>query len=156
MVDASTIQGDNVLFNDGTQTGVTVFGSTQSGTEVAFTGTSNGGTTIRANGGQARLEGTLNTGTQNPNDTFTLDSLMFQLAGSHTFNNLEFNLFGGNATAATFTLVDNGGTSFQFANNTLGNGENRFGFQGIDGQTIRSISIAFTGGRRRRAAGPAR
>ena len=57
-VAASGIQGDNVLFNNGTQSGSSVFGETQSGTVVEFAGTTfGGGTTISANGGQARLEG---------------------------------------------------------------------------------------------------
>lgn len=146
MVSASSIQGDNVLFNMGVQTDTTVFGHTQAGTDVAFTGTSNAGTTIRANGGQARIEGALDTSTPNPNDTFTLDSLSFDLVGGNTFNNLEFNLFGGDATAATFTILDNQGETTVFSGNALGNGSNFFGFQGINGQSISNVSISFTGG----------
>ncbi|MFL5296709.1 MAG: PEPxxWA-CTERM sorting domain-containing protein [Phenylobacterium sp.] len=146
LVDASTIQGANVLFNDGVQTGPTVLGFLQGGTEVVFTGTSGGGTTIRANGGQARIEGALDTTTANPNDTFVLNSLRFQLGGGATFNNLEFNLLGGTATSANFTLVDNVGTTFTFNNRALGNGENFFGFQGINGESIRSVAITLNGG----------
>jgi len=39
MVDASSIQGANVLFNTGTQTSTMVIGRTQVGTQVNFTGT---------------------------------------------------------------------------------------------------------------------
>jgi len=146
MVDPSTIQGDNVLFGGSTQTGVDVFGTTTGPETVAFEGTSHGGNIIRANGGQARLEGALNTTTPQPNDTYTLDSLFFHLNGFDTFNNLEFNLFGGDATAATFTVVDNQGEVTTFSGNALGNGQNRFGFQGINGQSIRNFTISFTGG----------
>ena len=144
MVDASSIQGDNVLFNSGTQTGTSVTGHTQSGTLVDFTGTSiGGGATIAANGGQARIEGPPNLATQNPNDTLALSSLSFSLANNHTFNNLEFNVFGGGATAVSFTLIDNVGTSFSFLNQTLKNGSNFFGFQGINGESIASIAMSF-------------
>lgn len=145
LVSASTIQGDNVLFNAGTQTGTTVTGRTQQGTAVNFTGTTVGGSNvIAANGGQARVEGDLNTITSNPNDTLGLTSLNFSLAGGTTFNNLEFNLFGGSGSAA-FAITDNEGQVFNFSQ-ALGNGENFFGFVGIDGQTIRSVSITTAGG----------
>jgi len=144
MVDASSIQGDNVLFNTGTQTGSSVIGHTQSGTLVTFTGTTvGGGTTIMANGGQARIEGALNTATQNPNDTLALSTLSFSLANNHTFNNLEFNVFGGGATAVSFLLTDNLGNPFSFLNEGLKNGSNFFGFQGINGESIASITMSF-------------
>lgn len=146
MVDASSIQGQNVLFNNGVQTGTLVTGLTQAGTEVDFTGTSNGANVIRANGGQARLEGVLDTSTPNPNDTFTLDSLFFDLANGGFFNNLEFNLFGGTATAANFVLTDNTGGTFTFSNQALGSGSNFFGFQGTGGESIKNISITFNSG----------
>ena len=58
LVDASSIQGANVLFNSGTQTATTVTGHTQSGTLVDFTGTTvGGGTTLIADGGQALVSG---------------------------------------------------------------------------------------------------
>jgi hypothetical protein len=146
LVAASSIQGDNVLFNDGPQSGDTVFGRTQSGTTVAFTGTNIGGsTTIRANGGQARIEGALDEATNNPNDALLLSSLSFGLVGGNTFNNLEFNILGGNATSVAFALLDDMGTIFNF-NRDLGTGSNMFGFVGIDGQSIQNISITLNGG----------
>lgn len=145
LVDASDIQGDNVLFNAGVQTGTEVFGATQAGTVVEFTGsTVGGGTTIRANGGQASVEGALDGATNNPNDTLALSSLNFGLIGGNTFNDLEFNVFGGGATSATFLLTDNEGTVFDFTR-ALGSGSNFFGFQGIDGQSIASASLTFNG-----------
>jgi hypothetical protein len=147
-VDPSSIQGANVLFNQGTQTGTTVFGNTNLGANtVAFTGTTlGGGNTISANGGQARVEGALNTVTSNPNDTLLMTSLQFGLTNMATFNNLEFNVFGGTATSVTFNITDNEGQLFTFANLALGNGENFFGFQGINNETIRTVSATLNGG----------
>jgi hypothetical protein len=145
MVPASSIQGDNVLFNTGTQSGTTVVGHTQSGTIVEFSGTTfGGGTTISANGGQARLEGTSDA---------RLTSLNWHLQGGNTFNDLEFNINtvlngpnGGGATSVSFTLYDDSLDPFLFNNLALSNGSNFFGFQGINGQTISSIYMTFNGG----------
>lgn len=145
-VDANAIQGFNVLFNQqGVQTGTSVVGNLNNGplTSVTFTGAA--GATLRALGGQARIEGALDLGTPNPNDTLPLNGLLFGLTNNSTFNNAEFNLFGGAATSVNFTIVDNGGQTFNFAS-ALGNGENRFGFQAINGQSIRTISFATVGG----------
>jgi hypothetical protein len=145
MVLASSIQGDNVLFNDGTQSGATVLGHTQSGTIVEFAGTTfGGGTTITANGGQARIEGT-------PDARLT--SLNWHLQGGNTFNDLEFNIntvlngpTGGGATSVSFTLYDDSLDPFSFNNYALSNGSNFFAFQGVNGQTISSIFMTFNGG----------
>jgi hypothetical protein len=145
LVDASSIQGDNVLFNNGTQTGTTVTGHTQNSTDVNFTGTTTDSNVIRANGGQARVEGDLNTSTQPPNDTFNLTSLFFDLANGNTFNNLEFNLLGGDATKVDFHLTDNEGQVFDFLGQPIGNGSNLFGFKGIDGQSIKSVAWSVNG-----------
>jgi hypothetical protein len=147
-VDPSSIQGANVLFNSGTQTNTTVFGNTILGNNtLSFAGgTVGGGNVISANGGQARVEGAPDTATQNPNDTLLLSSLQFALTNQATFNNLEFNLFGGTATSVTFNITDNEGQLFTFANLALGNGENFFGFQGIQNETIRNVSFTLNGG----------
>jgi hypothetical protein len=142
LVSASSIQGENVLFNNGTTTGTTVFGSTnQTDTSVKFTSTSN----LIASGGQADITGGLDLTTQNPNDTINYTNLAISLASGGTFNNLELNLFGGDATSVTFTLVDNVGTVFNFANLALSNGSNFFGFQGTDNETIQSASFVTSG-----------
>ena len=149
LVDASTIQGANVLFNSGDQTGTGVQGHTQGGTLVNFAGmTVGGGDIVRANGGQARIEGALDTATKNPNDTLLLQNLNFGLAGGGTFNNLEFNLFNGGGTTGTvsFVLTDNEGQTFNFDNLALKNGENFFGFLGIDGETIANVAFTTTDG----------
>jgi hypothetical protein len=148
-VNASAIQGDNVLFNDGVQTGTEVFGHTQAGTDVRFTGTTTNGNVIRANGGQARIEGALNTGTANPNDTFSLTSLTWALVGGNTFNNLEFNLFNPTDTDATvdFFVTNNFGVTEEFLNRSLsGSGSNFFGFQGVGGQSIAQFRFVVDGG----------
>nr|MBA2467599.1 hypothetical protein [Sphingomonas sp.] len=132
-VNANSIQGQTVLFNQGVSTGTTVAGFTnQTNTGVTFTAS---GDTLRAQGGQALIEGALNTMTQSPNDTIGLDNLTLSLTGGGTFNDLEFNLFGGDATSVMFRLLDDQGMAFDFTR-ALTNGENFFGFQGINGQTI--------------------
>lgn len=144
-VDASAIQGSNVLFNDGVQTGTSVIGTLNdaASTTVTFVGANGAG--LRAHGGQARIEGALNLGTRNPNDTLPLNGFTFGLTSNATFNSAELNLFGGSATSANFTIVDDGGAVFNFSK-PLGNGENRFGFQAINGQSIRTITFATVGG----------
>ena len=146
-VPASSIQGENVLFNDGAQTGTTVNGQTNTGSRIIdFTGsTVGGGNVIAANGGQARIEGAPNTATSNPNDSLLLQALNFRLADGGTFNNLEFNVSGAVATSVTFAFTDNMGDAFSFTG-TLGNGSNFFGFQGIAGQSIRTASLTFGAG----------
>lgn len=158
MVDSSSIQGQEVLFNNpGPYVGTTVTGHTnQSNTLVDFRGTtvSSGnipaGNVIMAGGGQAVLTGILNTETNPPNDTVPLNSLSLSLQNGQAFNNLEFNLFGpaGRDVTATFTVFY-GNTSITFNNNgagfAIGNGENKFGFVGTLGDTITSFSAAFSG-----------
>jgi hypothetical protein len=149
MVDASSIQGANVLFNTGTQTNTTVQGFTQGGTALNFTGTTVGGANvISANGGQARVEGAADMTTSNPNDTLLLQSLSFGLANGGTFNNLELNLFNGGGTTGTasFTLTDNTGQTFNFNDLALGTGENFFGFVGVGGETISNVAFTTTAG----------
>jgi hypothetical protein len=138
-VDPSSIQGANVLFNAGTQTNTTVFGNTNLGNNtVAFTGTTiGGGNVISASGGQARVEGA---------SGLSLSTVQFGLTNQATFNNLEFNLFGGTATSVTFNITDNEGQLFTFSNLALGNGENFFGFQGIQNETIRNVAFTLNGG----------
>lgn len=146
-VDPSSIQGDNVLFGGQDQTGATVFGSTQGGTTVAFTGTTlGGGTILRASGGQASLTGDLDAATAEPNDTLALTQISFGLQGGGLFDEVELNLFGTNGATADFTLTDDAGQVFTFSNIALSNGENRLGFEAILGQQIANVSFALTSG----------
>jgi len=143
MVDASSIQGANVLFNVGTQTGTTVNGFTNSSPSKQINFTS-GGAVLRAQGGQARIEGDLNGATPNPNDTINLTQLQFELDDGGTFNNLEFRLFGGNATTASFSLTDDMGTVFTF-NDVAISPSGFFGFRAVNGQSIASVSFTVNG-----------
>ena len=141
-VDASSIQGANVLFNNGPTTGTTVVGQTNASTLVNFRGTTTNSNILVGTGGQARIEGA----PIDNNSSYGLTSLNFALQ-SGTFNNLEFNLNAARAGAiVSFTAIDNGGQAFTFNNFTLGNGENFFGFQGINGQSIASFAINVTSG----------
>ena len=145
MVPKNTVQGDNVLFNNGVQTGTTVIGHTQSGTLVNFTGsTVGGGNIIRANGGQARIEGNLDA---------LLNGVSFQLDGLKTFDELEFNLFKANSEGkgqstifptAYFTLFDDLGVQYDFTS-VINNGENFFGFVGTLGNTISRVEVSIAG-----------
>lgn len=147
-VDPSTLQGDNVLFNNGPQTGTTVIGSTQGGTDVAFSGTTfGGGNVLYAAGGQANVSGDFDTTTPQPNDTLQLTSLTFGLNGGGFFDDVELNLFGASDNAtADFILTDDAGQVFNFTNIALGNGENRLGFAAVLGQSISSLSFVLTSG----------
>jgi hypothetical protein len=146
LVDANSIQGANVLFNAGVQSGTTVTGFTQGGTLVNFTGTTiDGGSTIMADGGQARIEGALDTSTFNPSDTLLLTSVSFNLASGGTFNNLELNVFGGTATGVTFTGFDNDLQPFSLSG-SLNGGSGMFGIVGIAGESISSITVSSNNG----------
>jgi hypothetical protein len=104
-----------------------------------------GGATIRASGGQASVSGALNGATPNPNDTVNLTQFQLELTDDDaTFQDIEFRLFGGNATLANFTLIDDAGTAFTFNNQAI-TGDGRFGFQAINGQTIASVSFTVNG-----------
>ncbi len=146
-VDASTIQGSNVLFQDDTQVGTSLMGMLNDSrrTRVQFTTDPEGGVLTSFSGGQARISGALDPATNNPGDTLGLTSLLFQLEDGGTFNDLEFNVFGGTATGVNFTLFDDAGTEFNFFSE-LTNGENFFGFQGVLGQSIASASLTAVGG----------
>lgn len=145
-VSPSSIQGSEVLFTGGQQSGNSVNGqlNNQANTGVTFTGANSA--ILRARGGQSQITGDLNTATQPPNDTIELNGLSFGLTDNSLFNNVEFSLFKGTASSVDITVLDNGGQTFSFTNLALTNGENQFGFQGINGQSIRSVSFSTNGG----------
>jgi len=134
-----SIPSDNFVLNNGKQSGTSVVGTAINGSTVTFTGTTaDGGSILRTRGGPTRVEsdGTLS----------GLTSIMFDLAGGRTFNDLSFNLFrgSGTATSVTFNLIDNMGNLFTF-DEAITRGKNLFAFQGIDGQSIASFSASFDG-----------
>lgn len=145
-VDTSSIQGREVLFNVGQQSGNSVNGflNDKANTSVTFTGAA--GAILRANGGQSQITGDLDNSTPQPNDTIPLLGMTFGLTDNSTFNNVEFSLFKGSATNVNFSLVNESGQTFTFDNLALGVGENKFGFQAINGQSIRSVSFDTLGG----------
>lgn len=145
-VSPSSIQGSEVLFNVGQQSGNSVNGFLNNSANTSLTFTGAAGAILRASGGQSQITGDLNGGTPNPNDTIELNGLSFGLTDATTFNNVEFSLFKGSASAVNISVVDDGGQTFSFNNLALGNGENQFGFQGINGQSIRSVTFATVGG----------
>ncbi|MFM7028005.1 MAG: PEPxxWA-CTERM sorting domain-containing protein [Chakrabartia sp.] len=146
-VNPSSIQGSNVLFNGGDQNGTTVTGATQGGTNVNFTGTTlGGGNILNASGGQASLTGDFDTSTPQPNDTLGLTSINFGLEGGAYFDTVELNLFGTSGATADFTLTDDGGQTFTFTGIALSNGQNRLGFQAINGQHIANVAFNLTSG----------
>ncbi|HEV2569709.1 PEPxxWA-CTERM sorting domain-containing protein [Sphingomonas sp.] len=143
-VDASAIQGKNILFNAGTQNATTVVGLTNSTPQFSVDITS-GGAILRASGGQASVSGALNGATKNPNDTINLTQFQLELTQDGlTFQDVEFRLFGGDATEADFTLIDDAGTVFTFNDQAI-TGDGRFGFQAINGQTIARVSFTVNG-----------
>jgi hypothetical protein len=143
-VSPSAIQGKNILFNAGTQNATTVVGFTNSTPALSIDITS-GGAILRASGGQASVSGALDLSTKNPNDTVNLTQFQLELTDDTlTFQDVEFRLFGGDATSANFTLTDNAGQVFSFDNQAI-TGDGRFGFQAINGQTIARVSFTVNG-----------
>ncbi len=138
-----TIQPDeNVLFNNGPVSGLTLEGITnQTNTLISITG----GETLVAAGGQARLDtmdGTINS--PFTFNTFTNQLVGFDLSNAGlAFTQAEFRLFGGTATSATLTFVDTDGEVFTQALTIPASGF--FSAQAIDGQLIDFFSIAANG-----------
>jgi hypothetical protein len=144
-IDASSIQGSNVLFQDDVQEGTSIIGMLNDDRNTRVTFSAGGDTLTAFSGGQARISGALDTSTNSPTDTIGLTDLTFSLTDGGTFNNLELNLLGGDATGVVFTLIDNMGDDFNFQY-ALGEGSNFFGFQGINGQSIATASLQALGG----------
>jgi hypothetical protein len=147
-VPASTIQGETVLFNEDpsvVDVGHEIDAITnQKRAELRFTSND----ALRASGGQAVITGDLDPSANAKNDTLGITSLFFERKDGGTFNNLELNLLAGTATSVAFTLVDNMGEIFTGGNFTFAldaNGQNFFGFQGINGQSIASVSFIANG-----------
>jgi hypothetical protein len=133
---------ENLLFNNNPAPGLTIEGVTnQTNTFVTI----EGGETLTAAGGQARLD-TLDGKISTP---FTFNGFTNQLVGfdlsdaALAFTQTEFRIFGGTATEITLTFVDTAGEIFQ---QTFGIPKNGFfNAQAIDGQLIDYFSIAANG-----------
>jgi hypothetical protein len=147
-------QNGKTVHNDGTSgVGTTVLGELGqgSGIDVLFTGTTTDSSDLMlSNGqGQAKISGDLNTGTSKPNDTFGITDFNIALEDDALFNWIELSLTGtGNVS---FSLLDDMGNLFTSDDTgnfifDLGNGQNKFAFQAIDGQSIAGLSFSVTGG----------
>lgn len=146
-ISPSTFNDGNV-FAAGNQRGVIVNGTFDGGV-INFTGmnTSNNALTTFT-GGQARFQGDF---TGQGSGTFDLTRLTFVSNSGATFGSVEFRVFGlGSGGDATIALTDNAGMVFSFTTDALrdqfGSAADRFAFQGIDNQSIASVSITSASG----------
>jgi hypothetical protein len=123
---------ENVLLNTG-MTGTTVIGTTnQTNSSVTITGTE---ALSEPSNGQARIEAV--------DGAFT--NLGIRLSNSAlTFVRAEFNINAATAGTVTISGLDNMNEAFS-QNFSLGaNGQNFFNLVGINGQSIRNLSIVST------------
>ena len=146
-------QGINVHNDGSAATGTTVLGELgqNSGIDVLFTGTTTDSSNLMLSSGQgqATITGALNTGTSNPNDTFNITSFAIALENNALFDWIELSLAG--TGTVSFSLLDDSGTlftsdptgAFTYA---LTNGQNKFAFQAVNGQSIAGLSFTVTGG----------
>jgi len=147
-------QNGTTVHNDGSATqGRTVLGELgqNSGIDVIFTGTTTQNQDLRlSNGqGQATVTGRLNRSTQSPNDTYDITSFKLALESNASFDWIELSLMG--AGTVSFSLLDDLGNVFTSDGTgdfiyDLTNGQNKFAFQGINGQSIAGLSFTVTGG----------
>lgn len=145
--------GTTVHNNGSASSGTTVLGELgqNSGINVIFTGsTADGNDLLLSSGqGQAKVTGALNGGTSNPNDTFALTSFNVALENNDPFDWIELSLMGEGVVS--FSLLDSNGTTFTSDATgdfifDLTNGQNKFAFQAIDGQSIAGLSFTVAGG----------
>ena len=133
--------------------GTTVIGELGqgSGIDVLFTGSTSDSNNLLFSGGQgqAKLTGDLNTGTSNPNDTFPITAFNVALADNGLFDWIELSLTG--TGTVSFSLLDDAGT--MFTSDAMGNfvfdlvnGQNKFAFQAVNGQSIAGLSFTVADG----------
>ena len=147
-------QNGTTVHNDGTaDTGTTVLGELGqgSGIDVLFTGTTTDSNDLRLSSGQGQavVTGALDAGTSNPNDTFDLTAFNLALENDLGFNWIELSLVG--TGTVSFSLLDDSGTTFTSDANgdfifDLTNGQNRFAFQAVNGQSIAGLSFDVANG----------
>jgi PEP-CTERM motif len=148
----SASQGFNV-HNDGSAvTGTTVTGQLgDTGTGVLFTGTTTDSNNLMLSPGQgtAKITGALDLTTKHPTDSYDITAFNIALAGNNPFDWIELSLTGHGTVS--FSLLDTLGNVFTSDGSglftyVLGRGENQFAFQGINGQSIASLSFSIAGG----------
>ena len=147
-------QNGTTVHNDGSASqGSTVLGELGqgSGIDVIFTGSTTKNNDLRlSNGqGQATITGGLDTSTKNPNDTYGITSFNVGLEDTGLFNWIELSMMGSGTVS--FSLLDNLGNIFTSDPTgdfifDLTNGQNKFAFQAVDGQSIAGLSFDVTGG----------
>ena len=147
-------QNGTLVHNDGSSSvGTTVLGELGqgSGIDVLFTGTTTDSSDLMlSNGqGQAKITGALDVGTSNPNDTFGITDFNIALENNALFNWIELSLTG--TGSVSFSLLDDMGNLFTSDDTgnfifDLANGQNKFAFQAIDGQSIAGLSFTVTDG----------
>ena len=147
-------QNGTTVHNDGSGTASdTLTGELgqNSGIGVNFTGSTTDSSNLMFSSGQgqATITGALDTSTQNPNDTFGITSFNVALADNGLFNWIELSLMGSGTVS--FSLLDDLGNVFTSDGTgdfiyDLTNGQNKFAFQAVDGQSIAGLSFDVTGG----------
>jgi len=118
-----------------------------SGVGVHFTGTTTSETDelrIQDGTGQADVTGAEIEAGGTPNDTFPIESMNIFLDGNAGFSWIELSLAG--VGSVDFTLTDTLGNTFDFFDNLLGSGQNKFAFSAIDGQLISNLSYVVNDG----------
>ena len=147
-------QNGLTVHNEGSgATGETVLGELGqgSGIDVIFTGTTTDSNDLMLSSGQgqAKVTGDLDMGTSNPNDTFGITAFNIALEDDALFEWIELSLTG--TGTVSFSLLDDSGTIF--TSDAVGdfifdlaNGQNKFAFQGVNGQSIAGLSFTVAGG----------
>lgn len=147
-------QNGTTVHNEGSvDGGATVIGELgqNSGIDVLFTGstTDSNNLMLSEGQGQAKITGALDTSTNNPNDTFGITAFNAALANNGLFDWIELSLTG--TGTVSFSLLDDGGTAF--TSDAMGdfifdlaNGQNKFAFQAVNGQSIAGLSFSVVGG----------
>jgi len=147
-------QNGTTVHNEGSADGgATVIGELgqNSGIDVLFTGTTTDSNNLMLSEGQgqAKITGAFDTGTNNPNDTFGITAFNAALADSGLFDWIELSLTG--TGTVSFSLLDDAGT--MFTSDAMGNfvfdlvnGQNKFAFQAVNGQSIAGLSFTVAGG----------
>ena len=94
--------------------------------------------------GQADVTGIEMVAGGNPNDVYLITALDIFLDPNNVYQWIELSLYG--TGTITFTLTDSLGGTFTGFVYDLTSGENKFAFEGINGQSIANLHFDVTGG----------
>jgi len=147
-------QNGTTVHNDGSADGgATVLGELGqgSGIDVIFTGatTDSNNLMLSSGQGQATVTGAFDTTTSNPNDTFGITAFNVALENDALFDWIELSLMG--TGTVSFSLLDGNGATFTSDATgdfifDLVNGQNKFAFQAVNGQSIAGLSFDIANG----------